>query len=150
MCDTVLIDSYKAGRELRQGGSVVAQVRIVFEPVPAKGCILPEHLRTPLVYIQDFMFADSDKNERPCKISDILMYRLQRRCYRDSHGVIQRAGEVIPLLNVVRPVDIAPVYGGPVMGHELNEFNALEIPMYFWLNNMWDSDTYEALTVEGM
>ncbi|KAH9920739.1 uncharacterized protein B0H18DRAFT_880772, partial [Fomitopsis serialis] len=126
-------------------GSLVAQVRIVFEPLPRKGCVLHARLQTPLVYIQDFAFADLDDYGHPCKTADILMYRLRRRLHVDAGGVVQRAGEVIPLTNVVRPVDIAPVHGGPVMLASLTEFNALEVPEYFWLNDLWDKELYETL-----
>ena len=40
-------------------GSLVAQVRVVFEAIPRQGHVLPERLREPLAYVQDFEFAES-------------------------------------------------------------------------------------------
>ncbi|KZT63739.1 hypothetical protein DAEQUDRAFT_679850 [Daedalea quercina L-15889] len=147
MCDAVLIDSLKPDGEVRQR-SLIVQVRSVFEPVPRPDCVLPSHLCTPLIYVQDFAFADLDEKGHPCKTPDILMYRLQRRCYPDVRGISQRAGEVIPLYNVVRPVDISPVFGGRIMDTRLNELTSLELPYEFWLNDMWDTELHETLAVD--
>ncbi|KAH9837600.1 uncharacterized protein C8Q71DRAFT_705953 [Rhodofomes roseus] len=137
MCDAVLIDSVKANGELRE------DVRVVFEPVPRKGNIkLPPHLQVPLVYIQDFAFNDLNEHGHPCKAAGIEMYKLRRRLYADAGGVAQRAGEVIPLTNVVRPVDIAPAHG-QIMLDTVTEFTALEVPTHFWLNDLWDKELYE-------
>ncbi|KAH9924092.1 uncharacterized protein B0H18DRAFT_878205, partial [Fomitopsis serialis] len=148
MCDAVLVDSLTADGQPRQNGSLIAQVRIVFEPIPRKGRVLPAWLQTPLVYIQDFVFADLDEHGLPCKTADILMYKVQRRRYVDAWGAVQRAGEVVPLRNIARPVDLAPVHGGPVMHASLTEYNALEIPESYWLNDLWDDELHAVLTGE--
>ncbi|KZT70898.1 hypothetical protein DAEQUDRAFT_707629 [Daedalea quercina L-15889] len=139
MCDPVIIDSLSAD------GSLVAQVRVVFKAVPRDGHVLPECLQTPLVYIQDFEFADVDEHGLPMKAADILMYKLRRRCYLDHSGAVHRGGEIVPLLNIVRPVDISPVHAARAMDRSLNELSALELPGYFWLNDMWDVEVHGLL-----
>jgi len=120
-----------------------AQVQIIFQLI-----YHPARMQSPpLVYVQTFTFAgwrnqDGVLLEEP----NVDMYLLKwhfRSAPSHVHERVQM-GDVIPLTDILYPVDIIPVFGQNRDRH-INSSNALEICNSFYLNNFLSKDLYHVL-----
>lgn len=120
--------------------SLVAQVRLVFEPViRGDSKPLPSYLSGPLIYVNHFSFVSSP-DERP----DVAMWTVQRKPRQGQDG---RYGTVVPLTNVTHVVELIPDYGEKADG-TISSATALESYKHFFLNNFADKECYHSLSTE--
>lgn len=114
---------------------------MLFQPISRDG--LSNH--PPLCYVEKFMFAgrraeDGGRLEE----QDVDMYLLRRQ-FRSQPRI--RMGDIIPLTDIARAVDIVPVFGAR-KDPQITANNSLDLPMDFYLNCFSDKDIYHTLLTE--
>jgi hypothetical protein len=99
-----------------------------------------------LCYVEKFSFAgrraeDGGRLEE----QDIDMYLLQHQFQSwVGDGARMCMGDIIPLMDIMRPVDIVPRYGAQKDPH-ITANNSLEVPVKFYLNCFLDKDIYHTI-----
>jgi hypothetical protein len=163
MCDTVLIHTHGDADESFQGKSPnflavlinsnlsvatqVAQVRMIFQPIPRERHSVPF---PKLCYVEKFAFAgrraeDGTRLEEPHV--DMYLLRRQFRAQMAGNGERTRMGDITPITDIARAVNIVPVYGAQ-KDPRITAKNSLDLPTDFYLNNFSDKEIYHTLLRE--
>ncbi|KAL4080617.1 hypothetical protein J3A83DRAFT_4355650 [Scleroderma citrinum] len=110
--------------------AIVGQVCTVFWPQQQSGTKLPQFLSMPLMY---------DLN--------VDMWIVQQHMIDGPHGLLQRVGVIVPLVDTILTVELIPVYGQAI-GHDMKQQTSQEIYSHFYLNSFADKEVYESLHAE--
>jgi hypothetical protein len=90
------------------------------------------------------MARDGGREEEP----NVDMYLLRRQFRsRVGEGAKMRMGDIIPLTDIARSVDVVPVFGARKDPH-ITEKNCLEMPTDFFLNCFSDKEIYHTILTE--
>ena len=110
----------------------------------------PSNQSGPLLcYVQNFSFAgrraeDGGRLEE----HDVDMYLLRRQFRSQVENSARvRIGDIISLTDIMRAVDIVPVYGRQKDPH-ITAKNSLEVPVDFYLNCFSDKEIYHTILTE--
>ena len=120
-------------------------MRIVFQPISRVG----SSNQPFLCYVEKFSFAgkiaaDGGREEE----LNVDMYLLRRQFRSQAgDGPKTRIGDIIQLTDIVRSVDIVPVFGARKDPH-ITEKNSLDVPMDFFLNCFSDKEIYHSILTE--
>ncbi|KAH9011172.1 hypothetical protein EDB83DRAFT_2234129 [Lactarius deliciosus] len=148
LCDAVLIHTHgDAGDESFQETQVV-QVRMVFQPISREQP--SESIHPLLCYVQKFSFARRRAEDGTrSKEQNVGMYLVRRqfRAPTVGSGERMRMGDITPIIDIARAVDIVPVYGAR-MDPRITAENSLDIPTDFYLNDFSDKEIYYTLLSE--
>ncbi|KAH7908355.1 hypothetical protein BJ138DRAFT_1012981 [Hygrophoropsis aurantiaca] len=139
-CDVVLLDQSLGVGDEQSRTPIVAQVRIIFEPVARRGQVLPAHLNIPLIYVQNFHCVAF-----PVQQVHIEMFTVERTVnfnMVNADNTPIRMGQIVPLTSVSHAAELIPVYG-PKMDRRITQENVLDFPGQFYLNNYSDKETYQ-------
>ncbi|KAH9034171.1 hypothetical protein EDB84DRAFT_1669337 [Lactarius hengduanensis] len=160
LCDAVLIHTHgDAGDVSFQGKSSnllavfansnvsmdtqVVQVRMVFQPISRE----PSDSIPLLCYVQKFSFAGRRAEDGTRSKEQNVGMCLLRRQFRTptvGSGERTRMGDITPITDIARAVDIVPVYGAQ-MDPQITAENSLDIPTDFYLNDFSDKEIYYTL-----
>ncbi|KAH9166213.1 hypothetical protein EDB89DRAFT_2115908 [Lactarius sanguifluus] len=142
LCDAVLIHTHG------DAGDESFQVRMVFQPI---SCEQPSESIHPLLcYVQKFSFAGRRAEDGTrSKEQNVGMYLVRRqfRAPTVGSGERMRMGDITPIIDIARAVDIVPVYGAR-MDPRITAENSLDIPTDFYLNDFSDKEIYYTLLSE--
>ncbi|KAH8979549.1 hypothetical protein EDB86DRAFT_2814501, partial [Lactarius hatsudake] len=132
LCDAVLIHTHgDAGDDIE---TQVVQVRMVFQPISREQP--SESIHPLLCYVQKFSFAGRRAEDGT-------------RSKEQNVGIGERMrmGDITPIIDIARAVDIVPVYGARMDPRIMAE-NSLDIPTDFYLNDFSDKEIYYTLLSE--
>ncbi|KAL4064879.1 hypothetical protein V8B97DRAFT_1903876 [Scleroderma yunnanense] len=119
--------------------AIVGQVCTVFWPQQQSGTKLPQFLSMPLMYVDLFDWVVKDLN--------VDMWIVQQHMIDGPHGLLQRVGVIVPLVDTILTVELIPVYGQAI-GHDMKQQTSQEIYSHFYLNSFADKEVYESLHAE--
>ncbi|KAH8985112.1 hypothetical protein EDB86DRAFT_3066078 [Lactarius hatsudake] len=156
LCDAVLIHTHgDAGDESFQvfaNSNVsietqVVQVRMVFQPISREQP--SESIHPLLCYVQKFSFVGRAEDGTRLKEQNVGMYLVWRQFRAPTVGSGERMhmGDITPIIDIARAVDIVPVYGAR-MDPRITAENSLDIPTDFYLNDFSDKEIYYTLLSE--
>jgi len=92
----------------------------------------------PLIYVDLFDWVAKD--------DDLDMWIVQQHMV-SAPGGLQRAGAIVPLVNVMFAVELIPVYGEKI-DCTVNEKTSQEVYSRFYLNSFADKELFESLRAE--
>ncbi|KAH8991606.1 hypothetical protein EDB86DRAFT_3065127 [Lactarius hatsudake] len=133
LCDAVLIHTHG------DAGDESFQVRMVFQPISREQP--SESIHPLLCYVQKFSFAGR-------RAEDGTRSKEQNfRAPTVGSGERMRMGDITPIIDIARAVDIVPVYSAR-MDPRITAENSLDIPTDFYLNDFSDKEIYYTLLSE--